>query len=72
MQLAEPIVSSPGGESNLEERRRDEVLQCLEPAGRRPVAELVILEFARKSRSDAANGARITSAHQQYAVQRHG
>jgi hypothetical protein len=40
MQLAEPIVSSPGGESNLEERRRDEVLQCLEPAGRRPVAEL--------------------------------
>jgi antitoxin component YwqK of YwqJK toxin-antitoxin module len=25
MQLAEPIVSSPGGESNLEERRRDEL-----------------------------------------------
>ena len=46
MQLAEPIVSSPGGESNLEERRRDEVLQCLEPAGRRPVAELAEMSDA--------------------------
>jgi hypothetical protein len=40
MQLAEPVVLSPGSESNLEERQRDEVLRCLEPAGRRSVAEL--------------------------------
>ena len=40
MQLAEPGVSSSGADASLEQRQRDEVLKCLEPAGIRPVAEL--------------------------------
>lgn len=40
MQLAESVISSPGSESDPEQRRRDEIVQCLEPAGRRSVAEL--------------------------------
>ena len=48
MQLAEPVVSSPGGESHLEECRREEVLQCLEPAGIRSVAELSEMSDAER------------------------
>ena len=48
MQFTEPAIARALTESSPDERRRDEVLKCLEPAGRRPVAELSEMSDAER------------------------
>ena len=48
MQPAYPQSSAPAAEPSLHERQRRELLQLLEPAGRRPVAELAEMSDAER------------------------
>ena len=48
MQPAYPQSSAPSAEPSLPERQRRELLQLLEPAGRRPVAELAEMSDAER------------------------
>jgi hypothetical protein len=48
MQFTEPAIARALTESSPDERRRDEVLKCLESAGRRPVAELSEMSDAER------------------------